>query len=107
MKNISRISALCGASLLAGVLHTAQAQTAASISKVELCIGCHGIANYKATYPEVYRVPKISGQNAKYIEAALNGYRSGERRHPSMRGIAGSWSDQDIAAIAAYYSAHK
>src|SRR5207249_5200912 len=42
-------------------------------------------------------------QNAKYIVAALNGYKSGDRKHPSMRAIAGSLSDQDIADVAAFY----
>jgi cytochrome c553 len=73
--------------------------------KVEMCIGCHGIPGYKATFPEVYQVPMIGGQNAKYIENALQAYKKGERKHPSMRGIAGSLSDQDIADVAAYYAA--
>ena len=72
--------------------------------KVENCIGCHGIPDYKATFPEVYRVPKIGGQTAKYIEAALHAYKKGDRKHPSMNGIAAGLSDQDIADVAAYYS---
>lgn len=86
---------------------TAASPASASQAKVELCIGCHGIPNYKSVYPEVYRVPMIGGQNAKYIENALKAYRSGERKHPSMRGIAGSLSDQEISALAAYYSSQK
>ncbi len=76
----------------------------AAPNKIEQCIGCHGIPGYKATFPEVYQVPMIGGQSAKYIEAALNAYRKGDRRHPSMQGIAASLSEQDIADIAAYYS---
>jgi cytochrome c553 len=56
------------------------------------------------TFPEVYQVPMIGGQSAKYIEAALQAYKKGDRKHPSMRGIATSLSDQDIADIAAYYA---
>jgi len=86
----------------------AQAQSAgdakAGAGKVAMCIGCHGIVGYQATFPEVYKVPKISGQNAKYLEAALEAYRKGDRKHPSMRGIAGSLTDQDIADVAAYYA---
>jgi cytochrome c553 len=48
----------------------------------------------------------ISGQGAKYIVAALKAYKAGERKHPTMRGIADSLSDQDMADVAAYYSAH-
>lgn len=51
----------------------------------------------------MHKVPKIAGQNAKYIVAALNAYKKGERKHPTMRGIAESLSDQDMADIAAYY----
>jgi cytochrome c553 len=76
----------------------------AAPNKIEQCIGCHGIPGYKATFPEVYQVPMIGGQSAKYIEAALNAYKKGDRKHPSMQGIAASLSDQDIAVIAAYYS---
>ena len=75
----------------------------AGSKKVAMCIGCHGLPNYQASFPEVYKVPKIAGQNAKYIVAALNGYKSGDRKHPSMRGVAGSLSDQDMADVAAFY----
>lgn len=78
----------------------------AAEGKIAMCIGCHGIVGYKASFPEVYQVPKISGQNAKYIEAALHAYKKGDRRHPSMRAIADSLSDQDIADLAAYYEQH-
>ncbi|MEG0920086.1 MAG: c-type cytochrome [Comamonas sp.] len=78
----------------------------AAESKIAMCIGCHGIVGYKASFPEVYQVPKISGQNAKYIEAALHAYKKGDRRHPTMRAIADSLSEQDIADLAAYYEGH-
>jgi cytochrome c553 len=73
--------------------------------KIAMCEGCHGIAGYKTAYPQVYHVPKLGGQSAAYITNALNAYKSGQRKHPSMRGIAASLSDQDIADLAAYYSA--
>lgn len=73
-------------------------------AKVAMCIGCHGIKGYQASFPEVYRVPMISGQSAKYIAAALNGYKTGDRKHPTMRGIAESLNDQDIAEISAFYA---
>ncbi|MVW73561.1 cytochrome c [Bordetella sp. 15P40C-2] len=72
--------------------------------KISMCVGCHGIPGYKASFPELYHVPMIAGQNAKYIEAALNEYKKGARSHPTMDAIAGSLSDQDIADLAAYYS---
>ena len=68
-----------------------------------MCIGCHGIPGYQTSFPEVYKVPMIAGQNAKYIVAALNAYKKGDRKHPTMRGIAASLSDQDMADLAAFY----
>ena len=75
-------------------------------TKNAMCIGCHGIKGYQASFPEIYKVPMISGQGGKYIAAALNAYKKGERKHPTMRGIAESLTDQDIADLAAYYSTH-
>ena len=95
---------------LAGMLPTAQAQTAKPSavieSKVAMCIGCHGIKGYQASFPEIHKVPMISGQSGKYIVAALNAYKKGERKHPTMRSIAGSLTEQDMADIAAYYEQH-
>jgi cytochrome c553 len=76
----------------------------AAKAKVDMCIGCHGIPGYKATFPEVFSVPMIGGQNAKYIENALMAYKKGERKHPSMRGIAASMTEQEMADVAAYYA---
>jgi cytochrome c553 len=75
-------------------------------AKTAMCIGCHGIRGYQASFPEVHKVPLISGQSAKYIAAALTAYKNGDRKHPTMRGIATSLSDQDINDIAAYYESH-
>ena len=72
--------------------------------KVAMCQGCHGIVGWRTAFPEVYRVPKLSGQNPQYIVAALRQYKSGDRGHPSMRAIAASLTDDDMANIAAYYS---
>ena len=69
-----------------------------------MCEGCHGIAGYKTAYPSVYQVPMLGGQQAAYLAAALNAYKSGQRSHPSMRGIAAGLSDKDILDLAAYYA---
>jgi cytochrome c553 len=72
--------------------------------KAEMCIGCHGIVGYQNSFPEIHKVPKISGQSDKYIVAALHAYKKGDRKHPTMRGIAGSLSEQDMADLGAYYA---
>ena len=71
--------------------------------KTAMCIGCHGIPGYKTAFPVVYHVPMIAGQQQAYIISALKAYKAGQRSHPSMRGIAASLTDKDMADLAAYY----
>ena len=106
MKKILSVLVLAGIAQIAGAADVVGNPKAAE-SKVAQCIGCHGIAGYKASFPEVYSVPMIAGQSAKYIENALKAYQKGERKHPTMRGIATSLSEQDMADLAAYYSQKK
>ena len=75
-------------------------------SKAAMCIGCHGIPGYQNSFPEIHKVPMIQGQSDKYIVSALTAYKKGDRKHPTMRGIAGSLSEQDMADLAAYYASH-
>ena len=65
------------------------------------CLGCHGIEGYRNAYPS-FRVPKLGGQTATYLEIALRGYRDGMREHPTMVAQAASLSDQQIADVAAF-----
>jgi cytochrome c553 len=76
----------------------------AAKSKISMCVGCHGIPDYKTAYPHVYHVPMITGQQPVYLFNALQAYKSGARSHPSMRGVAQSLSEQDMADLAAYFS---
>lgn len=94
--------------LATGLVHSQEIKGDAKVGegKIAMCIGCHGIVGYQATFPEVYRVPMINGQNAKYIVNALTEYQKGERKHPTMRGIADTLTEQDMADVAAYYSTH-
>ena len=70
------------------------------------CQGCHGITGYKNAYPS-FRIPKIGGQSSQYLTQALVEYRQGKRKHPTMQAQAQSFSDQDIADIAAFLSTLK
>ena len=89
-----------------GLSLDASAQSAqAGEKKAAMCIGCHGIPDYKASFPEIYRVPMIAGQSAKYIVSALGQYKKGDRKHPTMRAIAASLTEQDMADLAAFYAA--
>jgi cytochrome c553 len=111
MKNIVRplialltLVGTLGLSLAASAQDAPAGSAAAGEKKAAMCIGCHGIPDYKASFPEIYRVPMIAGQGAKYIVSALGQYKKGDRKHPTMRGIAASLSDQDMADLAAFYS---
>ena len=106
-KTLTTLFALAVASVTA-VSHAQEAQgdVEAGKQKIAMCIGCHGIPGYQASFPEIHKVPMISGQNAKYIAAALVAYQKGERRHPTMRGIAESLTEKDIADVSAYYAQH-
>lgn len=90
--------------LLSGMAQAADGNATAGKDKTSMCAGCHGIPGYKTAFPETYSVPKLGGQHAAYIVKALQGYKNGDRSHPTMRAIAGGLSDQDMADLAAYYA---
>jgi cytochrome c553 len=109
-KFVGKHVVIAALSVLAGYAASAQAadvvgNAKAGQGKVSMCIGCHGIPDYRTAYPEVYRVPILGGQNRQYIENALREYQKGDRHFSTMHAIASTLSDQDIADIAAYYSA--
>lgn len=85
--------------LIPGLATAADAARGAKLAYT--CHGCHGIPNYKNAYP-VYNVPKLGGQHAAYMVAALKEYKSGDRAHATMHAQAISLSDANLADIAAY-----
>jgi len=82
----------------------AAGDAASGSKKVYQCVGCHGVKEWKTAFPEVYMVPKLTGQKAPYLVAALKAYKSGERDFATMRAIAADLSDKDMEDIAAYYA---
>lgn len=114
--NKSALSLLRGLMLSAGLLGAGAlwATEGAAIvgdpvvgkQKAFMCKGCHNKSGYKTAYPKVYQVPRLGGQHAEYLTSALGQYRSGERSFATMRAMASSLTDQDIADIAAYYSSN-
>ena len=106
-KTLTTIFALAVASVTAfSHAQEVKGDVKAGEKKIAMCIGCHGIVGYQASFPEIHKVPMISGQSGAYISSALDAYRKGDRKHPTMRGIADSLTDQDIADVSAYYSQH-
>jgi len=112
MNKLPRLLIALGALVAGALVGAAHAQdakpaqggsAAAGEKKAAMCIGCHGIPAYQASFPEIYKVPMIAGQNSKYIVGALTAYKKGDRKHPTMRAIAASLTDQDMADLAAFY----
>ena len=81
----------------------AEGDPQAGHNKAAMCQGCHGIDGYRVAFPEVYSVPRLGGQHSAYIVKALHGYKSGARSNATMRAIASTLSDKDMADLAAYY----
>lgn len=104
IRNCTLCLAVC-ASMFASSALAQGGDAQAGRNKAAMCQGCHGIEGYRMAFPEVYSVPRLGGQHQAYIVKALQGYKSGTRSNPTMRAIAASLSDADIANLAAYYGA--
>lgn len=100
----SRLLAVLVLSAAAATAHAA-GDAASGKNKVFQCQGCHGIADWKTAFPEIYRVPKLGGQKPEYLVAALKAYKKGERDFATMRAIVSDLTDKDMEDIAAYYGA--
>ena len=67
------------------------------------CAGCHGDNGISKTAG----TPNLVGLDPKYFVAAMQGYKSGERRHDLMKSMAAVPSDADLGAMALYYALQK
>ena len=105
-KRIAAVAAALAALNAAGVARAQEPKGDAQAAhrKIATCEGCHGIPGYRTAFPTVYQVPMLGGQQPGYLMKALQAYKSGERSHPSMRGIASGLSEQDMADLAAFYA---
>jgi cytochrome c553 len=65
-----------------------------------LCVSCHG-QDGVAIAPTY---PSLAGQHADYLYRAIDEYRKGGRKNPIMKGFAATLKDDDIQAIADYFS---
>jgi cytochrome c553 len=83
----------------------AQAQSELEVgrTKAQMCAVCHGPSGI-SNAPDA---PHLAGQPALYLAAQMRAYRSGARKHEVMAVIAKPLSDDDIAALAAWYSSIK
>lgn len=101
--DVARFAALLALSgLLAPVAPAAEGNADNGRRLAYTCMGCHGIENQKNAYPK-YSVPKLGGQSAVYIAAALAEYQASARWHPTMTGQAATLSEQDRLDLAAWF----
>lgn len=71
--------------------------------KSAMCAACHG-ADGNSASPDF---PKLAGQHEDYIVRALTDYKAGKRKNPIMMGMAAPLTKDDVADVAAYFSAQK
>jgi cytochrome c553 len=67
------------------------------------CTACHGESGMGV----MPAIPVLTGQYEDYLLHALNAYRSGGRRNPTMAPIAGTLSPREVGLLAAYFAAQK
>ena len=65
------------------------------------CTTCHQLSG------NVSGIPSIIGWDEASFRAVMHSYRNKERENQAMQNIAGTLSDEDIAALAAYFGSVK
>jgi len=67
------------------------------------CVSCHGAAGNSS----IALNPKLAQQHPEYILKQLQEFKSGKRKDPTMKAMAGDLSEQDMHDVAAYLSSQK
>jgi cytochrome c553 len=78
-----------------------QSMAADAPAASKACVACHGQTGVSSS-PEW---PNLAGQHSTYLAIQLRAFRDGTRNNPAMAPFVAALSDDDIAALAAYYSA--
>jgi cytochrome c553 len=84
--------------MAAALVDAAEADPVAGRRKTVTCNACHGQSGFKS-------MPRLGGQSAAYLVAALRAYKEDRRAHATMRDVARALSERDIADLAAHYAA--
>ena len=67
------------------------------------CTGCHGESGVSS----IPGMPSLAGLDPKYFVAAMNAYKSGERKHDMMKNFAAPLADSALQNLALYYALQK
>ena len=89
-----------GVSLGISGLAFAKGDAEAGKAKTATCTACHGATGVSAA--PIY--PNLAGQGKRYLVKQMKDIKSGNRSVPEMAPFIGSWTDQDIEDIAAFYA---
>ena len=79
----------------------AAAEAPAPPARLGLCATCHG----EDGHARIPGAPNLAGQPYQYLLQALHEYRNGERNVPVMRAAAGPLSENEMQALARWFSA--
>jgi cytochrome c553 len=90
--------------VLAGVATASAADIEAGKAKAAaVCAACHGALGVSVSDG----IPNLAGQKARYIETQLKALKDGSRKNAIMNAIAAQLSADDIANVAAHFSAQQ
>jgi cytochrome c553 len=74
---------------------------------LQICANCHGAPAFDNPTKDNFLVPRLGGQQAGYLIKALKAYKTGQRDHLFMRGIAASLSEEEMRELANYFSSQQ
>lgn len=77
---------------------------AAGKAKAEACAGCHGEDGNSSPGSGF---PRLAGQYESYLIKTLKDYKSGQRKHAIMNGIAAGLDEGDIHNLASFYASQQ
>jgi cytochrome c553 len=90
--------------LVTGISTAAAADLEAGKAKAAaVCAACHGAQGVSVSDA----IPNLAGQKARYIEVQLAALKDGSRKNAIMNAIAAQLSGDDIANVAAHFSAQQ
>jgi cytochrome c553 len=79
----------------------AQGDVKAGRQKAEVCAVCHGLDGIS----KIAEAPNLAGQNEAYLAEQIAAFKAGDRKNEMMTIVVKDLSPDDIADLAAYYSA--
>jgi cytochrome c553 len=86
--------------MIAPLAHAADIE-AGKAKVATVCAACHGVSGVSVSES----IPNLAAQRAGYLEAQLKALKDGTRKNPIMNAMAAQLSAEDMANVAAYFSA--